>query len=218
MSWFIQTCRSSLGKKYIMALTGFMLGGFLLVHAIGNSTIFWGREAFNAYAHHLHSLGIFVPIFEIGLYTIFLIHIVTGVILFLENRKSRGGKYEMETSAGGSTWASKTMPYTGVAILVFILIHLVNFSFPEKTEVKTIADFVTQVLNNPVFTLIYTAGIVLLLLHISHGFWSLLQTLGISHPKYDFPLRVITWALVAFMGFVYLLVVFLLVISQNHLL
>ena len=83
MSWFIQTCRSSLGKKYIMALTGFMLGGFLLVHTIGNSTIFWGRSAFNAYAHHLHSLGIFVPIFEIGLYSIFFLHVFVGITLFL---------------------------------------------------------------------------------------------------------------------------------------
>lgn len=218
MSWFIQTCRSSLGKKYIMALTGFLLGGFLLVHAIGNSTIFWGREAFNAYAHHLHSLGIFVPIFEIGLYSIFFLHVITGIIIFLENRKGSGGKYEVDASAGGRTWASRTMPYTGAVIFVFILIHMANFHFVEKTDTKTIADFVTQVLNNPGYTLIYTVGLSLMLLHISHGFWSLLQTLGISHPKYDFPLRVVTWAFVAFMGFVYLLITFLMVISQNHLL
>ena len=63
MSWFVQTFKSSLGKKYIMAITGFMLGAFLTVHAIGNSTIFWGGAAFNSYAHHLHSLGPLVPLF-----------------------------------------------------------------------------------------------------------------------------------------------------------
>jgi len=218
MSWFIQTCRSSLGKKYIMALTGFMLGGFLLVHTIGNSTIFWGRSAFNAYAHHLHSLGIFVPIFEIGLYSIFFLHVITGIILFLENRKARGGKYEVETCAGGKTFASMTMPYTGAAIFVFILIHLANFHFVEKTAVKTISEFVTQVLNNPFFTLIYGTGIGLLFIHISHGFWSLLQTFGISHPKYDYPLRMITWALAGIMGGVFLLITLLMVISRNQLL
>lgn len=218
MSWFIQTFRSSLGKKYIMAFTGLMLGGFLLVHTIGNSTIFWGRSAFNAYAHHLHSLGIFVPIFEIGLYSIFFLHVVTGVILFLENRKARGGKYAVETSAGGRTLGSKTMPYTGAAIFIFILIHLANFHFVEKTEVKTISDFVTDVLNNPFFTLIYTAGISLLFIHISHGFWSLLQTFGISHPKYDYPLRVVALTLAGFMGAVFLLITFLMVISRNQLL
>jgi succinate dehydrogenase / fumarate reductase, cytochrome b subunit len=217
MSWFIQTCRSSLGKKYIMALTGLMLGGFLLVHAIGNSTIFWGRDAFNAYAHHLHSLGIFVPIFEAGLYSIFFLHVITAVILFLENRKARGGKYAVETSAGGRTWGSKTMPYTGAAIFIFILIHMANFHFVEKTATKTISEFVTQVLNNPAFTLIYAAGLVLLALHISHGFWSLFQTFGISHPKYDSPIRVVTWAVAGFMIAVFILITLLMVISQNHL-
>ncbi len=218
MSWLIQTCRSSLGKKYIMALTGLMLAGFLLVHTIGNSSIFWGREAFNAYAHHLHSLGIFVPVFEICLLTIFLLHVVTGIQLFLENRNARGGKYEIEASAGGRTIGSKTMPYTGAAILLFILIHLANFHFIEKTEIHTIADVVTAVLNNPGFTLIYGAGMLILALHISHGFWSLLQTLGISHPRYDCTLRYITWGLAGFMIAVFLLITLLLVISQNHLL
>jgi len=217
-TWFVQTFRSSLGKKYIMAFTGLMLGGFLLVHTIGNSTIFWGRDAFNAYAHHLHSLGIFVPIFELGLLTIFLLHVITGIILFLENRKARGGKYEVETCAGGRTLASKTMPYTGAAIFIFILIHLVNFHFPVKDEVKTIADFVTHVLNNFGFTLVYTLGIGLLFIHISHGFWSLLQTFGISHPKYDYPLRVTAWALAGVMGGVFLLITFLMLISRNQLL
>jgi len=84
--------------------------------------------------------------------------------------------------------------------------------------VKTISDFVTEVLNNPFFTLIYGAGICLLFIHISHGFWSLLQTFGISHPKYDYPLRVITWALAGIMGGVFLLITFLMVISRNQLL
>lgn len=207
-----------MGKKYIMALTGLLLGGFLLVHTIGNSTIFWGRSAFNAYAHHLHSLGVLVPIFEICLYAIFFLHVITGIILWLQNRKARGGKYEMLVNAGGRTIGSKTMIYTGAAIFVFILIHLVNFHFPVKTETKTISDFVTQVLNNPFFTLIYAAGISLLFIHLSHGFWSLLQTLGISHVKYDQPLRVIAWALAGIMGGVFLLITFLMVISRSQLL
>ena len=73
MSWFIQTCTSSLGKKYIMAITGLMLGGFLVVHAAGNSSILWGRAAFISYAEHLHALGFLVPMAETGLLTIFLL-------------------------------------------------------------------------------------------------------------------------------------------------
>lgn len=143
---------------------------------------------------------------------------ITGLLLWQQNKTARGGKYAVETSAGGSTFASKTMPYTGIAIFVFILIHLVNFHFPEKTAEKTISDFVTEVLGNPLFTLIYGAGITLLFIHISHGFWSLLQTFGISHPRYDYPLRVITWALAGIMGGVFLLITLLMVISRSQLL
>lgn len=218
MSWFIQTFKSYLGKKYIMAITGFLLGSFLVVHAIGNSTIFWGREAFNSYAHHLHSLGIFVTFFEIGLYTIFFLHVITAIYIFLENRKARGGKYEVWTSAGGVTWGSRTMPYTGVVIFLFIMIHMANFHFVEKTEVVTISDFVTKVLTNPAYTLLYLIGLSMLLLHLSHGFWSLLQTLGISHPKYDEPLRVVAWAVAAIMGAIYILITLLMVISRTQLL
>lgn len=202
-----------------MALTGFLLGGFLLVHTIGNSTIFWGREAFNAYAHHLHSLGIFVPIFEIGLYSIFFIHVITGVLLFLQNRSARGQqKYEVQANPGGRTWGSQTMIYTGATIFVFILIHLANFHFVEKTEVLTISDIVTKVLNNPGFTLIYIIGMSVLALHISHGFWSLLQTFGINDPQYNAPIRVVTWAVAAIMITVFVLITLLLVVSQNQLL
>lgn len=218
MSWFVQTFTSSLGKKYIMALTGFLLGGFLVVHAIGNSTIFWGRDAFNAYAHHLHSLGIFVPIFEIGLYSIFFLHVITAIFVFLGNRRARGGKYAVQTSAGGRTWGSRTMPYTGVAIFLFIIIHMINFHFVEKTDTLTISDYVTRVLTNPAYTLFYLVGLSMLLLHLSHGFWSLLQTFGISHPKYDEPLRILAMALVAIMGAVFILITLLMVVSRSQLL
>lgn len=218
MSWFIQTCRSSLGKKYIMALTGMMLAGFLLVHTIGNSTIFWGREAFNAYAHHLHSLGIFVPIFEAGLYSIFFIHVITGILLFLDNLKARGSRYHVQQSSGGRTWGSRTMIYTGAALFVFIIIHLLNFHFVEKTEIRTISDVVTEVMNNPGFSILYLVGMAVLGLHISHGLWSLLQTLGISHPRYDCTLRMLTWVLAGVMVAVFVLITLLLVLWQNHLL
>lgn len=215
--WFIQTCLSSLGKKYIMALTGFLMGGFLLIHTIGNATIFWGRDAFNAYAAHLHAFDAILPVFELGLLVILLLHVITGFSLFLQNGKA-GGKYAVSATAGGRTWASRTMIYTGGFILFFILVHLINFHFPVKDEVVTIADHVTRVLNNPVYTLFYGLAICVFFLHVSHGFWSLLQTFGISHPRYDYALRVVTWALAGIMAAVFLLIVFLLVVNQSQLL
>ena len=89
MSWFTRTASSSLGKKYIMALTGLLLGGFLLVHAAGNCTIFLGRAVFLSYAAHLHALGIAVVVAEVLLLALFLTHAVMGLFLFLENRRAR---------------------------------------------------------------------------------------------------------------------------------
>jgi succinate dehydrogenase / fumarate reductase cytochrome b subunit len=183
MSWFTQAVSSSLGKKYIMAVTGFMLGGFLLVHAAGNSSIFWGRHAFIAYAEHLHALGPLIPIAEIILLTIFLVHAATGILLFLQNLLAREDRYEVNKPAGGRTWGSRTMPYTGAAVLVFILLHLFNVRFTDQSV--PVADTVGAILTNPLYTLLYGLGIGALCLHISHGFWSLFQTMGINHPRYD---------------------------------
>ncbi len=191
MSWFIETCTSSLGKKYIMAVTGLLLGGFLLVHAAGNSSIFWGRNAFISYAVHLHSLGVLVNIFEVMLLAVFLVHVSTGLVLFLENRNTRPSRYQVERSAGGRTWGSRTMPYTGLVILAFLLLHLANFHFTDHD--LPIADIVTPILSNPLYTLLYGIGMAALALHTSHGFWSLFQSLGINHPRYDRAIRFLAW-------------------------
>jgi succinate dehydrogenase / fumarate reductase, cytochrome b subunit len=215
MSWFYNTCRSSLGKKYIMALTGLVLGGFLVIHTIGNATIFWGREAFNSYAHHLHSLGPLVPLFELFLLAVFLLHVGTGFLLFLQNLKSRGGRYQVNQEAGGRTWGSTTMPYTGAAIFLFICIHLANFHFTDHSI--PIADIVAPVLKHPGYTLVYGVGMGLLLLHTSHGFWSLFQTMGINHPKYNDLIRIVTWAFAGCIAGVFLLITLLLLVSRAHL-
>ncbi len=215
MSWFRQTCTSSVGKKYIMAVTGFLLGGFLLVHAAGNSSIFWGRHAFNSYAEHLHSLGILLNVTEIGLAAIFLVHIYTGLTLFLQNRSARESRYAVQKSAGGRTWGSRTMPYTGLAILAFILLHLFNFHFTGQD--KPIADIVGPTLNNPIYSIFYAAAMLVLGLHISHGFWSVFQSLGINHPKYDGFLRAVSWAGCIIIAGTFLTIVLLLLFSGNQL-
>ncbi len=215
MSWFIQTCTSSVGKKYIMAVTGMLLGGFLLIHAAGNSSIFWGRRAFNSYAEHLHSLGILVNIAELGLLTIFILHIVTGLSLFLQNRNARDGRYAVNNAAGGRTWGSRTMPYTGLIILAFIIMHLANFHFVEHD--RPIADIVSPVLNNPVYTFFYASAMLVLGLHVSHGFWSLFQSLGVNHPKYDTFIRFISWAGCILIAGTFLAIVLLLLLFKDHL-
>jgi succinate dehydrogenase / fumarate reductase cytochrome b subunit len=187
MSSFLQICTSSLGKKYIMAATGFLLGCFLLIHAVGNSFIFQGRAAFNAYAEHLHSLGPLVSISEVLLLALFLLHIITGITLFFNNEGASGGKYAVRKSTGGQTWGSRTMPGTGGMILSFILLHLFNVRFVEHPV--SVADTVNTVLTSPYYTFLYSFGMIALALHISHGFWSLFQSAGLNHPKYNALLR-----------------------------
>jgi succinate dehydrogenase / fumarate reductase, cytochrome b subunit len=178
---------SSVGKKSFMALSGIILSLFLLIHAVGNSTTFFGRDTFTGYADKLHSLGIIIPIFEISLLLIFIFHIILGITLFLQNYQSRPARYKIQKSSGGRTAGSRTMPYTGTVILVFIIVHLNNFHFTDHNQ--SIADIVRTVLSDPLFSAFYLASMLALGLHVSHGFWSLCQSLGLNHPKYNTTLR-----------------------------
>ena len=213
MSWISQTMLSSLGKKYIMAVTGFMLGGFLVVHAVGNSSIFLGRSAFLAYAEHLHALGPILHAAEIMLFSVFLIHICTGVILFFDNLGSRTSRYAVSNSAGGRSWGSATMPYTGIIVFCFIVIHLLNFHFTDHS--RTIADIVAEVLAEQMYTILYIVGLSALGLHVSHGFWSLFQSLGFNHPKYDRLIRVCAWLVCILTTAVFIMIVLLLLVNSN---
>lgn len=215
MSRFSQICISSIGKKYIMACTGLLLGCFLLVHAAGNSSIFWGRRAFNSYAEHLHSLGFLINIAEIGLLSIFLLHIYTGLTLFLQNRNARENRYALQKTAGGRTWGSRTMPYTGLAILAFILLHLANFHFTAHD--KPIADIVGPTLRTPMYSIFYGTAMLILGLHISHGFWSIFQSTGLNHPNYDGLLRALSWIGCILIAGTFFLLVLLLFFSRNQL-
>jgi len=208
--------RSSVGKKSIMAASGLLLSIFLLIHLIGNSVTFLGREAFNAYAERLHSLGGLIYFFEIGLLALFLLHIFTGVILYLENLSARPSRYSVNTSEGGQSWGSRTMPYTGVIILVFIFVHLLNFHFTDKSV--PIADLVRNLLSRPGLAFFYIFSLVALALHLSHGFWSLFQSIGFNHDKYN--ALILKGALVfsILVGIIFILIPVLALVSRSFLL
>lgn len=183
MNWLVATLRSSIGKKVMMALTGLSFIGFLAVHLAGNLTIYGGAGAFNGYAEKLHSLGSLLLVFEFGLLAFALIHIITGLTLFLQNLKARPVRYYKDEPAGGRTWSSKTMPYTGILILVFVVFHLLNFSFIDKAD-RSIYTIVSAAFQSPLYVILYIIAMILVALHVRHGFWSAFQTLGANHPKY----------------------------------
>ena len=183
MSWLIRTFGSSIGKKLLMAVTGLSFIGFLCAHLTGNLTLYRGSTAFNTYAEKLHSLGPILTVFEFGLLALALIHVTTGIILFVQNLKARSVPYENDRRAGGRTLSSVTMPYTGFIILAFVIFHLINFSFVDKTQ-RTIFEIVSSAFANPAYIAIYVFVMIVVALHIRHGLWSAFQTVGANHPKY----------------------------------
>ena len=145
--------------------------------------IFNGSAAFNAYAEGLHRLGPLIIVAEIGLLLLAVVHVTTGAILFYENLQARPVRYITKKRAGGRTLGSATMPYTGLLLLAFIVFHLLNFHFVDKAD-RTIFTIVSAAFQSPLYVFLYVAAMVVAAVHISHGFWSAFQTIGISHPKY----------------------------------
>ena len=183
MNWVVDSLMSAIGKKLMMAATGLAFCGFLVVHLIGNLTLYGGRDLFNSYAEHLHSLGPLVTLFELGLLALAIVHVLTGLTLFYQNRRARPVGYCVKKRAGGRTIGSATMPYTGIILLAFVSFHLVNFHFVDKTD-RTIFEIVASAFAQPWYVVIYVLAMAVAAIHVSHGFWSAFQTVGASHPKY----------------------------------
>jgi succinate dehydrogenase cytochrome b subunit len=185
MKWLMTTLGSSIGKKLMMAATGLSFIGFLAVHLAGNLTLYGGADAFNAYAGHLHALGPLLGVAEFGLLGLFLIHVLSGLIIFWQNFNARPSRYAVNRNPGGKTIGSATMPYTGLLILLFIIFHLTNFSrFFIDQGGTTIYQIVSTSFQNPVYVGLYALAMIMIAFHVSHGFWSLFQTFGLNHPKY----------------------------------
>ena len=183
MYWLFRTLTASIGKKQIMAVTGISFCLFLAVHLIGNLTLYGGRDFFLSYVDHLHAFGYLVTAAEWGMVVLALVHIFTGLLLFYENVRARPVSYAVKKNAGGRTIGSATSPYTGVLILVFVLLHLLVFRLVDKTSTN---DFVilTQTFAHSGWAFFYLAAVIIVAIHVSHGFWSGFQTLGLNHPKY----------------------------------
>lgn len=196
--WFINFLKSSIGKKYIMAVTGLLLVLFLCTHIFGNATIYLSSKAFQAYADALHSLPILVFLFSMSLLVLFLAHIGVGLYLFYQNREVSKSRYAVEARVVNekNTFAAKTMPYSGLFILLFLLIHVSGFTFaPEDIPISTT---VQERLSGFFYSVFYLAAFVVLALHLSHGFWSMLQTFGLNHPRFNCLIGKLTYIIPVF--------------------
>lgn len=181
---------STIGKKVVMAVTGFILFGFVVAHMIGNLQAYMGPAALNAYAvwlrELLHGAGLWIARGVLLLAVI--LHIWSAVALTLENRRARPMGYR-KTEHERSTYASRTMMWSGPIILLFIIYHLLHFTFgtvhPSFVEGDVYHNFVAgfQVLPVSIF---YIIAMLALGYHLYHGIWSMMQTLGWSHPRYNY--------------------------------
>lgn len=182
---------SSVGKKQIMALTGAGLVGFTATHLLGNLLIFVGADAFNVYAYTLTSNPL-IYVAEAGLLGMFLLHITLAVVLKLQNSGARPQRYYSKVSTGrGETFASKTMPITGFILLVFVIVHLLNFKFGsmypttvDGVEMRDLYRTVIEYFASPLYVAWYVFAMIALGIHTSHGFHSMFQSWGFNHPKY----------------------------------
>ena len=185
---------SSIGRKQLVAVTGLLLCGFLVSHLIGNFLLLVGPDAFNIYAHKLTALGGLLYLVEAVLLVVFLVHLGLALKLNLENLKARGGakRYHLKKNTGrGTTFMSQTMPWTGLVLLVFIILHLLNLKFGTYYEVeidgvvmRNIYKTTLEYFKSPVTTGWYVFAMICTALHTSHGFSSAFQSMGWNSGKY----------------------------------
>ncbi len=172
---------TSIGRKLIMAVTGLLLVGFVSFHLMSNLVLLNGQEAYNTYVEHLTGVP-FLLFIEIGLLSLFLIHIIMGAYVRWEDFRNSPKNYEKRNWQGGRTIGSATMLYTAATILIFAAYHVFTFRFSDHSV--GFYEMVTTAFRDPVYVTIYVMGALAMILHLSHGVQSIFQTLGINHLKY----------------------------------
>lgn len=187
--------RSSVGKKFLMGITGLSLILFLVMHLLGNLLLFDSNpDPFNEYSHFLINLGAILYVVEAGLVLFFLVHIFSGVSVWLTSRKARPEPYRTLKSAGKPSRqniSSRSMIYTGVVLGVFVVLHIITFKYgpyyPTEVggvEMRDLYRLVSEVFQNPLYVGWYTAAMIFMGFHLRHGFWSAFQSLAFYHPRY----------------------------------
>ena len=215
MNFITSFFKSSIGKKWIVALTGIVLVGYVVAHLVGNLQVFAGPEKINQYAEMLHSLGGLLWVARIFLLVCFVLHIVTTILLVKQNREAREVRYE-KVARVQATWASRTMAISGLIVLSFVIYHLLHLTVRSTDQrFKPIAQggalaseydvhsMLILSFQHPLVTGFYLLSVFLVCLHMSHGMSSMVQTLGLNSKK-TMPLishggRILAWLI--FVGY-----------------
>jgi succinate dehydrogenase / fumarate reductase cytochrome b subunit len=195
MTWK-QLFTSSIGKKILMALTGFFLIIYLIVHALLNALIFYNDdgETFDKGANFmLHNY--FIRFLEIGLFAVFILHIIQGLLLWQQNKAARKIKYEKSNYPREIKWYSRYMGWLGTFLLLFLIMHLAHFWAQTKNElyfhgpVINLYQQMKEIFTNPVWFTLYMIGLASLLFHLLQGFQSAFQTFGINNRRWIYIIK-----------------------------
>jgi succinate dehydrogenase / fumarate reductase cytochrome b subunit len=203
--------KSTVGRKYIMGLTGLVWMGFILTHMAANMLILVSSDLYNWYGHAIVSNKLVLYGAETVLTLCLVVHVVTAIGLTIQNRKSRTSRYAMTPNGEkGPSVASKTMALQGSIVLAFVILHLITFKY--GTEYNTVVNgvpmrdlhkLVIEVFQQPGYVAWYVVSLVLLMFHLSHGAHSIFQSFGILERKMQKSLKKFAWlyAIVVVGGF-----------------
>ena len=197
MSWLTEALRSSLGRKLVMSLSGLFLILFLVGHVLGNLLLFLddGGMAFNEYARFMTSTPA-IQVLSIITYASIVIHVLYSIIISRLNRKARPVAYAVSSASANSLWSSRNMGLLGTIVLIFLVIHLKSFwyemrfgqipmvNYDGAGEFKDLYVIVAEAFTQWWYVLLYVVAMLGLAFHLSHGFTSAFQTLGLTHKKY----------------------------------
>jgi succinate dehydrogenase / fumarate reductase cytochrome b subunit len=201
--------QSAVGKKWVMAVSGIILLGFVFVHMIGNLKVFLGKEHLNTYGEWLRTLGepalprtVALWIVRVVLIAAFVLHIVAAYQLTRMNRKARPTRYQSPRDYVAANFASRTMRWTGVIVALFIVFHLADLTWGSANPHFVRGDPYDNLFSSfdrvPV-AIAYIVANVALAFHIFHGAWSMFQSLGINNPRYNKARR---WFAAGFAGLI----------------
>ena len=193
--WPVEFYRSAVGKKWVMALTGIMIMGFVFFHAFGNLKVYFGADDVNHYGEFLRELFVpllprtwFLWIMRGGLTVAFVLHIHSAYSLTRMNQRARGDGYTQTRDWQAANAAGRSMRWTGVIIALFVLFHLADLTWgtvnPDFVRGDIYRNLVATFSRTPV-AIIYLIANVALVVHLFHGAWSMFQSLGLNNPRWN---------------------------------
>jgi succinate dehydrogenase / fumarate reductase, cytochrome b subunit len=193
--FLVELYRSAVGKKYVMAISGIVLMGYVLAHMLGNLKVYQGQEDFDRYAHFLREL--LYPILpesgtlwlmRLALIAATVLHVHAAYALTVMNRRARPDAYRSERDYVAADFAARTMRWTGVIVLLFVLYHLADLTFHwvnPAGEGATPYERLVASFSNPAVAAFYLVSNLALGIHLYHGGWSLFQSMGWNHRRFN---------------------------------